>query len=202
MKNTIKNPFTLFFYVKRTMIVLLLVFSVVVGYSQETQETQETQKASVEKSVFGIQFGVLGLWAHHELKISNQVALRSEIGIEVGLWLNDTGSKNFQTSLPSLALEPRWYYNLNKRANQDKRIDGNSGNYISLRATYYFYDYSDTDKHNINQPWLVPTWGIRRNIGNHFNYEAGAGIGLGFGYDNERRLTLTPYVNLKIGYRF
>lgn len=183
---------------KKTVFVSLLAFSSFFGFSQNTQE------ASVEKSVFGIQTGFLGLfWVHNELKLSNQVALRSEFGFaDVGIWLTGDNKTYYLTGL-TLALEPRWYYNLNKRVSQGKRIDGNSGNYLSLRASYYSYRNSETDKHNLNHPFIASTWGIRRNISNHFNYEAGLGAGLGYGNDEgRRRITLTPYINLRIGYRF
>lgn len=42
--------------------------------------TVKSQNASVEKSVFGIQTGFLGIWGHNETKLTNQIALRSEIG--------------------------------------------------------------------------------------------------------------------------
>ena len=38
------------------------------------------QNASVEKTVFGIQTGFLGIWGHNESKLSNTIALRSELG--------------------------------------------------------------------------------------------------------------------------
>lgn len=161
----------------------LLIMSSYFGFSQNTTY------ASVEKSVFGIQIGLLGIWAHNELKLSNQVALRSEIAI---------AGVNTAHIRPLLALEPRWYYNLNERANNGKRIDGNSGNYISFRTSYQFYTTSDAEEHELNQLLLAPTWGIRRNIGNHFNYEAGAGVGLGY----QKEIVLALYVNLRIGYRF
>lgn len=161
----------------------LLVMSSCFGFSQNTTD------ASVEKSVFGVQIGLLGIWTHNELKLSNQVALRSEIAL--------SGVKS-SSIRPLLALEPRLYYNLNKRANKGKRIDGNSGNYISLRTSYQFFDTSEIEDDNQNQVLVVPTWGIRRNIGNHFNYEAGGGIGLGY----QKNIVLAVYVNLRIGYRF
>ncbi|SHH13308.1 hypothetical protein SAMN05444372_11711 [Flavobacterium micromati] len=34
------------------------------------------QNASVEKSTYGIQTGILGIWAHREEKLTNQIALR------------------------------------------------------------------------------------------------------------------------------
>jgi hypothetical protein len=191
MKNTSSIPSTvftipfsdLFFHAKRTFFVSLLIFSTVIGYSQETQE------ASVEKSVFGIQIGLIGIWAHHELKVSNQVVLRSEIA------LSGVNTSNIK---PLIVLEPRWYYNLNNRANHDKRIDGNSGNYISLRAGYRFDITTEAEKKDLTQILLAPTWGIRRNIGKHFNYEAGVGAGIGY----REKIVLATYVNLRIGYRF
>lgn len=152
--------------------------------------SQNTTDASVEKSVYGIQIGPIGVWAHNELKLSNQLALRSEIG------LAGVNSANIE---PLIALEPRWYYNINKRANKNKGIDGNSGNYISFRTSYRFFNTSKIDKTYL---LITPTWGIRRNIGNHFNYEAGIGGGIGVRNDNGRKIDYTSYYNLKIGYRF
>lgn len=70
----------------------LLVMSSYFGFSQNEKDI------SVEKSVFGIQTGLLGIWAHNELKLSNQVALRSEVGL---------GGLNTANIRPVLALEPR-----------------------------------------------------------------------------------------------
>lgn len=168
--------------------VSLLVMSSCFVFSQNAKEV------SVEKSVFGIQTGLLGIWAHNELKLSNQIALRSEIGL---------GGLNTANIKPVLALEPRWYYNLKKRADKNKRIDGNSGNYISLRARYHFHSTEAAEKSDLYHLLTVATWGIRRNIGKHFNYEAGVGTGLGFEKGNGREVNfLVPYATLTIGYRF
>ena len=53
----------------------------------------------------------------------------------------------------------------------------------------------------------MPTWGIRRNIGNHFNYETGIGIGY-VSYFNEDNVIsfnendVVVNLHLRIGYRF
>ena len=54
---------------------------------------------------------------------------------------------------------------------------------------------------------IIPTWGIRRNIGNHFTYETGIGIGYLYyfakdaGYaENESDVAVN--LHLRIGYRF
>ena len=35
----------------------------------------KAQNASVEKSTLGIQIGTLGIWAHREVKLTNEIAL-------------------------------------------------------------------------------------------------------------------------------
>jgi hypothetical protein len=54
---------------------------------------------------------------------------------------------------------------------------------------------------------IIPTWGIRRNLGDHFNYEAGIGVGYSYtfaeraGYlEDESGFELN--MHLRIGYRF
>jgi hypothetical protein len=78
-----------------------------------------------------------------------------------------------------IVIEPRYYYNLQKRAKDAKRIDGNSGNFIALKASYHpeFALFNADDAPVVSDFAIIPTWGIRRNIGDHFNYEAGLGVG-------------------------
>ena len=168
------------------------------------------QDASVEKSTFGIQTGFLGIWAHNETKISNSIALRSELGLDAAIFNeNFVGSRNF-IMVPTLTLEPRWYYNLNKRVSKNRRIDGNSGNFISIKTTYHpdlvigsLPEYTVF----ISDISIIPTWGIRRNVGKHFTYETG--IGIGYYHLFEKENVIMPDKNgvalnllLRLGYRF
>jgi len=164
----------------------------------------KAQNASVEKSVFGIQAG-LGIWAHNESRLSNTIALRSELGLGGAIWGGSIYDEVGFSLSPVLTLEPRFYYNLNKRSSKSKDITNNSGNFISLQTTFYpdwfvisNYEYESL----ISGISIIPTWGIRRNIGVHFNYEAGVGIGYNFiftkAYYNEAEVNL----HLRIGYVF
>ena len=83
--------------------------------------TLKSQNASVEKSVFGIQTGFLGIWVHNESKLSNQIALRSEIGFDSGIWGGDFYDKTGFLMTPVITAEPRWYYNLNTRVSKSKK---------------------------------------------------------------------------------
>jgi len=188
---------------KKTILTLLFCGITIIANSQN-------QNASVEKSVYGIQIGVLGIWVHNEIKLSDKIALRGELGLDSGIFGGSFYPKTGYILTPVITLEPKWYYNLDKRVSKSKNITGNSGNFISLKTSYnpdWFVISNYDNLRVINQISIIPTWGIRRNIGNHFNYETG--IGLGFrhyfaksaGYLKDKSET-TLNLHLRIGYRF
>lgn len=170
----------------------------------------KSQTASVEQSTYGIQTGVLGIWAHKETKLSNQIALRAEVGMDAGFWGGSFYPKNGYLMTPVIRLEPRWYYNLNKRVSKSRNIRGNSGDFLTLQTGFNpnWFVISNYDNVNIaDQISIIPTWGIRRVIGHHFTYETGIGIGYRYifaknaGYlENEEEATLN--LHIRIGHRF
>lgn len=120
---------------KKLLLTLGAFVSVLTLHAQESGGNAETP--SVEKSVFGIQTGFVGLWIHHEMRLTSQIALRSELGLDLGYWYSDGTDTEGYFVVPGVTLEPRWYYNLKKRISKNRRIDSNSGNYLSLRASFY-----------------------------------------------------------------
>lgn len=171
-----------------------------------------SQNASVEKSTFGLQTGVLGVWAYNEAKLSNTIALRTEVGLDFGIWKTTfyDDFDDFFLLTPVITLEPRFYYNLDKRLKKAKNIDGNSGNFIAVNISYHpdwFIISKDGNIPIVSDFSIIPTWGIRRNLGKHFNYEAG--IGAGFTYTFAKRAgyaedksEIEPNMHVRIGYRF
>jgi len=170
----------------------------------------KSQNASVEKSTYGIQTGFLGIWVNNEIKLSNQIALRSEIGFDSGIWGGDFYEGTGFLMTPVITLESRLYYNLNKRVSKSRRIDGNSGNFISLKTSYHPDWFVISNKENVSvvsDISIIPTWGIRRNIGKHFTYETGIGIGYRYVFakqagflENESEAAVN--LHLRIGYKF
>ncbi|TDW48935.1 hypothetical protein EV144_103455 [Flavobacterium sp. 270] len=182
--------------------------------------TAKAQEGSVEKSMFSVQTGFAGLWLSNELRLSNSIALRSEIGIEYDFAVGDHYDEAGFILQPVITVEPRYYYNLEKRNANGKKTAHNSGNYLSLRTSYHpdwFVINLDDDITKTADLSIIPTWGMKRSIGNHFTYEAGAGLGLRFvflkanSYNgnaqnvdgfNTTDLQYTPYLHLRIGYVF
>jgi len=168
------------------------------------------QEISVEKVINEIQTGFLGIWGHNESKLTNEISLRSEIGFDSEIFGGSFYSKTGIVLVPVITLEPRWYYNLKKRDSKSKNIKNNSGNYIALKTSYYpdWFVISNYDNLSlISQIYIIPRWGIRRTIGNHFNFETGVGLAYRYvfaksaGYtDNESEILFN--INLRIGYTF
>ena len=187
-----------------------IILYLVLGLSITINSQNDATKESVEKSVFGVQTGFLGVWVHNESRLSNSIALRSEIGLDTGITGGDVYGNTSAFFVSVITLEPRWYYNLEKRKAKSRRTDGNSGNFISIKTSYH-PDWFTINKPNnvifLSDISIIPTWGIRRNIGKHFNYETGIGVGYVHVFEKDNVILLDDpdvavNLHLRIGYRF
>ena len=166
------------------------------------------QEASVEKSIFGVETGFLGFWINNEIGLSKQFTLRSELGLNAGILGRSTNEQSSLILTPEITLEPRWYYNLGKRKANGKNISGNAGNYFALKTSFQ-PDWAILPQGENAQPLsnisIIPTWGIRRNIGEHFYFETAVGVGYRhyFGEnDFDWKDKIAPNVHLRFGFRF
>jgi len=162
---------------------LLASVLLVCTFTITAQETQVNIKNSVEKSIFSVQSGLVGIWANNELKLSNKLALRSEIGLELASFkFSDSYNQDIKyAAIPVVTLEPKWYYNLERRVRKGRNIAGNSGNSISIKINYMapnVFMISDIEDFNgADQLNIIPKWTIRRVSGKHFIFEFGFGVG-------------------------
>lgn len=168
------------------------------------------QDASVEKNTYGIQTGFLGIWGHNETKLTNLTALRTEIGFDSGIWGGEFYDGVGFVMTPVIAFEPRLYYNLKKRTRRERKTAGNHGNFVSIKTSYHpdwFVISNEEGLRVISDVSIIPTWGIRRNIGDHFTFETGIGIGWRYyfakraGY-TENTSEVDANLHLRFGYRF
>jgi len=168
------------------------------------------QEAVVEKSITGVQTGIIGIWINNELGLTKEIALRTEIGLDAGLMSGTYIDGTIFLLAPVITAEPRWYYNLDNRQKKGKSTQNNSGNFLGLNLSFHpdwFILSNVNDLSVMNQITIIPKWGIKRSIGQHFNYEAAIGLGYRhifkkeYGYfedENEAALDL----HLRIGYIF
>ena len=156
------------------------------------------QDSGLEKSITGINIGLTGFLSY-EKRLTPTISSR----VEVGLLYNRIESENLW--LPYFVLQPRWYYNLNKRLEKSKNIRGNSGNYISALVLYTPETSSIFGNSSLIKAasfFVGPVWGLRRQLGTRFSFEFLAGLGL------ERTFYPTPeneiigILNFNFGYNF
>ena len=178
--------------------IILIITILAISFAGKAQET------GVEKSMFSLQAGFLGAWINNEVRLSNEISLKSEFGLDVGL----RGCSDCETQYvlaPVLTLEPRWYYNIEKRSAKGKVIKNESANFVSLGFTYYpdwFVISNATNAYIENQIIIIPKWGIKRAISNsNFNYELGIGIGKRCYFDADEWETAADLL-IRIGYTF
>lgn len=168
--------------------------------------SQDIDKARTEISVFGVQTGFLGFWAHHEWGITESIAIRTEVGWDAEIIFRDESL----IFAPVISLEPRHYYNLLNRQKKGNRTDGNSGNYYGFVVAHHFDKFIISRFENAS---IIPNlnvygkWGFRRSIGKHFNYEFGVGYGFIHNYYKSKGFQSNTtesqlFLDFKFGYRF
>ncbi|EPA00569.1 hypothetical protein A33Q_0042 [Indibacter alkaliphilus LW1] len=147
------------------------------------KSTQAQEIVSVEKSIWQVQSLLVTKYLSNESRILDKIALRNEIGFDFsyrdGLFMENP----LLVWNPFLRIEPRYYYNLQKRLIKGKKTAQNSGNFVALTTSYkpdWFVISNESGIGIIPNLSLIPTWGIRRSPTRHFNYEAGFGVGYGW----------------------
>ena len=177
-----------------------MLFFIILNFESTAQE--------VEKSLFGIQTGILGFWVSNELRLSPHWSFYSEIGLDGSITTKEIHGGTFPVFLPVFSIEPRHYYNLPKRKADAKDVFHNSGNFFSLSLKWYpnWFGLSDNNNSRLGADiFVVPTFGIKRNINWNWNYELGGGVGLGIpAGSTQAGEVLRPVYNilLRVGYKF
>lgn len=165
------------------------------------------ENTSVEKSITSLQIGTVGVWMNNESRLADEFALRTEIG----LYTEITAGSGFFMA-PEVNLEPRWYYNFKKRAENNLKVKNNSANFLTLKTSYRssileISTYDDNLNRSENSFSFTPKWGIRRSLNTNVNYELGIGLGYLF-YINQKYPTVSDSngvvvdLHIRIGYNF
>lgn len=184
--------------------IITLLFSICLVFSSNAQQKEDSNLAN---NLFGIETGVFGVWSYYETSIYKNFTLKMEIGIDGNYSFDSSDSPSSKYYfIPSISIEPRWYYNAGKRLKEGKNTSNYSANFLSIRTTYnpnFFIITNIVDNLNESIFRFIPSWGIKRNIGGNFNLE----LRLGFGYVTAKSIENTndgfiPDFNFRFGYVF
>jgi len=183
-----------------------IIFSLVCLLSAEMAFAQSRE--SVEESLFGLQAGLAGVWINYETRLSDVCTMRSEIEFtgayartSIYLGLNSSYSSESYAFVPLFRAEPRWYYNLKRRASKGKNTLHNAANYLSVKTTLN-PGFAIISKNLKVEPSLsiIPEWGLRRNFSKHFNFELSGGVG--YSYTKSYGSNLGIDLSVRFGYVF
>ena len=154
------------------------------------QISKAQDSVSVEKSLIGTSVSPLGsLSFDYEVKLSKEWTLLSNIGFSYDYDKENNSSNSKGYSLrPFLVLEPRWYYNIDRRSKLSKNIKFNTGNYWSLDIKYspksvlatnqFYYEFS-------NAVYFLPSYGLRRTISKNIYFDGSLYAGYSYVLNNE-----------------
>ena len=171
---------------KKLLIILIAIFGIT---------TIKAQQASVERSISGVQVGIPTFRFYYETRLSESSTLRAEAGLGslflVGPWGGGL------VMFPEFSVQPRWYYNLNRRNQRGRNISNNAADFLTINTIIFIASGGGLGDSGI---LFIPTWGMRRNLGRYFEYELGVGVGYAFGFNGGSGVIYRPH--FRIGHRF
>ena len=186
------------------------------GFIVKAQDTQELQNVSVEKNLYGVQFGLVNASFQYETKIDRKITLLTKVGLLLGVYVkeyNNPSIKDEKVTVvsPFLTVEPRYYYSLDRRNKLGKKTYNNSSNYFSIATSYLSNKTPLIHNGNfdiVSAITIIPKYGIRRAFAKHFNYEFSGGVGYLYYIFNESPGCICDHNNTtidiqaRIGYNF
>lgn len=143
------------------------------------------------ESLHSVKFGISSATYSYEQALGKQFTINMEAGATLGFQSSPNSFKFLAN--PIFQVEPRIYYNVKKRFDRGKFLN-NSASFFSLNSGFTFA--TDYRSHSF---FVVPKWGFRRAMGNHFIFEAKIGGGFWFGPNSSQ---FNPELDLKFGYVF
>lgn len=175
----------------RTLIltITLLVSGGMVAWAQDSG----AQAAVV--SGHAITLSTLGVDYSYEQRLGGVWSIIGRVGLATSDFSitsrADYFDANFQIGY-GIAIEPRYYTSMSRRAAAGKSTFNNSSDFIAIRAQAF----SCEDGAILS---LIPMYGIRRNGGEHWFHEFSFGARL---TDTEGGFGITPYVQYRLGFTF
>jgi hypothetical protein len=190
---------------EKTIVFLLLLIFCQNLLAQDTSKVGTTDAIRLPFVFWGIDY---------EKKLTRNQTLVGSVNLFEEIGFGYSSNLGFQFSypfIPSIGLQYRWYYNLNRRAAAGRVVRLNSGNYISARfRTSFPKNIYDQYRRPDNSAGLF--FGLQRNYKKRFYLDLGAGCAYqlpqhirlrgqdwsGIRYDVPDKFGFAAYVNFGI----
>ncbi len=146
-----------------------------------------------------------GLYYSYEQPLWRTGTIIGRVGAEAGVaWGNNmlSGNYGWWAIAPTVDIEPRWYYGLDRRDRHGRDTSGNAGSFLAMQIKNVLpLGYiSDRDLRLTGATIVTPMWGLRRVWADHWQFEFTAGYSVSLGW--EAGLTHSPHLGVRFGYAF
>ena len=170
----------------------------------KAQGQTNMQKYAKTESTHIIDIGLINAGYTYEYAFAPKFTLNFGAGIAGSIGYassNLSDSQWFYSFHPYLSIEPRYYYNLQKRLNKNKKIDGNCGSFFAIQSGYVLKPFVQKNiYYDKALGGISPYWGLRRIWGEHFLFEFHAGLAIGFNNYSDSDIGIN--LGLRFGYMF
>ncbi|TVZ51871.1 hypothetical protein [Dokdonia sp. Hel_I_53] len=160
--------------------------------------TQDTTPPLVDN--FGINIGLINAGINYEKVLAKDFSVNTILEYNGGFYARFGGDTEYIFA-STIALEPRYYYNRDRRLRKGKNISNNVGNYLAGDFSFgpVIGTISSDDNVGVVDSYVLGVkYGLRRKIVGDLNFELAFGVGKLFskGYDSET----IPILDLKLQY--
>jgi uncharacterized protein YcfL len=150
---------------------LVVLISLLISTASKAENNLKYSKNSIVSDTSYLQDNFISLnfllpGMSYERKIGKKSTLYSSISLTLSSSESRVQSNSFQFIEKRLNINPildvnyRNYYNFEKRVNQGKSVNHNSGNYVGFAVNYIFNPINQPDKPRHNELSAGPIWGV------------------------------------------
>lgn len=155
----------------------------------------------VEKSLFKVNILNPGLSLERGLSTNTTFCIIANLSLGFNLKSNNASSGNSNILLlasPYVRGQYRYYYNLDKRKANGKKISDNSGNFLAISSSYYFRPINNEEFVSIYDGFTIGgIWGFQKTYSNKLNLSANGGLGYNF---TTNASGIVPILNFTVGW--
>lgn len=188
------------------LVLLLCAIASLVNAQDIRYKTTRTSKYSPELSEELHKISILPLGYAYERKIADEFTIEAGVDFSFDIYYDEAEDldNNALVVNPTIHLEPRYYYNLQRRYQRGRNVSFNAASYIGVYSELRMNPLIEEN----NGFWPVydrfkigPAWGIQRNLGRrgYLNFNLAYGLVIDetghARYDGFGRLTLGIRLN-------
>ncbi|MGB0885012.1 MAG: hypothetical protein ACPGVH_00825 [Chitinophagales bacterium] len=166
------------------------------GLSKKNFKTTTEDKAAVFKLSF--LFPSVGT----EIRLAKKFSLDISGRLGMSAYAANTGPLSVQFYFfpqPKIHFEPKWNYNIVKRAKRGKKTTNFSSNFLSLHTHFNIKVSNPT----LNILVIGPTWGIQRTIRKIGYFKFKSGLGYRHVFNSPANyIPIIPIINVQLGVIF